>query len=691
MHTLGIDIETYSSIDLTKCGVYRYTESPDFTILLFGYSIDGGPAIVVDMADPMGEGLPFDVELALTDPMTLKTAHNASFERTCIAKYFGIECRPEQWECTLIKAAMLGLPLALESVAKVLHLEEQKNNAGKALIRFFCIPRKPTKNNDSLRNMPEDFPEKWTAFIGYCAQDVVVEQKIRQKISWFTIPQQEMQLWWLDQRINDRGVMLDRTLIKNAVAIDNIFRARLAEEAIQLTGLNNPNSAKQLKTWLSDETGAEVKTLRKDDLPGLLKSTDDETVTRVLEIRAEMAKTSIKKYVAMQRYICKDGRVRGIFQFCGANRTWRWAGRGIQPHNLPRVSYKKKSNDLDIARNLVLQLAGDEIEMLFGNVADTLSQLLRTAFIPAPGKRFKVADFSAIEARVIAWLAQEQWRLDVFKTHGMIYEASAAAMFKIHINDVTEEQRQRGKVAELALGFQGGKNALIAMDTKKLLNKDELQSLVTAWRKNSAKIVELWKTVQTAAINAVETGQVYGVGFGISYYTKNGILFAQLPSGRALAYQAPKVKKTIVRFVTFLRDTGVYTKDQKALLPVALADKYEAFGAASGGSEPFENKSLSYEGWIQEKNIWGTIHTYGGSLVENLVQAIARDCLAHAMTSCDTAGEVITMHVHDEIVIESPDGEGSLDQVCKIMTTDIPWAPGLPLGANGFEGKYYKK
>ncbi len=665
MHTLSIDIETYSSVDLLKSGVYKYTEAPDFTVLLFGYSVDGGQVEVVDLTQAVEDGgyIPECVWLALTDPAVLKTAFNASFERTCLAKYLGVPMPAEQWECTLVKGAMLGLPLSLDAVAKVLHLEDKKDAAGKALMKYFSVPCKPSKTNGNRsRNLPTDAPDKWAAYIEYCRQDVVVEMKIRDAIGWFTIPAQERQLWVLDQQINDRGVLLDRRLINNALGIDAVSRERLTAEAVALTGLNNPNSAAQLKDWLSVELSNDsiddlgivekpvtVTTLRKNDLPELLASTENANTKRVLEIRAEMSKTSIKKYASMLKYICTDDRVRGIFQFYGANRTGRWAGRGIQPHNLPRISYGKKSKALDLSRTQLLNNEGDEMELFF-NTSDALSQLLRTAFVAAPGKRFIVADFSAIEARVIAWLAGEQWRLDVFSTHGKIYEASAAAMFRIPIEQVTDEQRQRGKVAELALGFQGGKNALLAMDTKKVLKENELQPIVDAWRKGSPNIVKMWYEVQDAAIGAVETGQVHGVGHGISYYTKNNVLFAQLPSGRALAYQRPRLKP------------GKF-----------------------GGS------ALVYEGWIQEAHRWGSIDTYGGSLVENLVQAIARDCLAHAMLSLRQEGYAIAIHVHDEVVCEVPDGVSSLAEVCGIMGEPAPWAKGLPLGADGFEGIYYKK
>ena len=654
-HTLSIDIETYSSVGINS-GVYKYTEAPDFTILLIATSYAGEDIQVCDLTT---EHKTMILLCLLTDPTVLKTAHNANFERTCLAKYFGIELPPEQWECTMVKASMLGLPMKLEQVAAVLKLSAQKDSAGKALINYFCKPCKPTKTNGGrTRNLPEHDPAKWTAFKEYCRQDVVVEMAIRERISWFSVPENEQKLWCLDQRINDEGVALDRMLVSNAQLVDADQRNLLLKEAVNITGLSNPNSNTQLMNWLNEhqDAGEEVTTLRKNDIPKLIESAIGEHIGRMLCIKQELSKTSVKKYKAMENYIGEDGRARGLFQFNGANRTGRWAGRGIQMQNLPRISLGNSC--LDIARNLTLQRENDQIEMLYGNISDTLSQLIRTAFIPAKGHRFIVADFSSIEARVIAWLANEKWRLDVFNTHGKIYEASASAMFKVPLDKVTKDQRQRGKVAELALGYQGGKNALIAMGAlDKGLTEQELQPIVDAWRLASPAIVCMWKSFDEAAIGAVETGSAYpvrcgvpGAAFDIRFRTQKGVLFMELPSGRALAYMRPKLK------------AGKFGKD-----------------------------ALTYEGITQKNHQWGVNDTYGGSLVENCVQAIARDCLCYAMQSITDAGYKIVAHVHDEVICEVPDNFGSLEDVCRIMTQPIPWAGGLPLGADGFEGIYYKK
>jgi DNA polymerase len=655
MHTLNIDIETYSSADLKSSGVYKYVESPDFTILLIGYAFDGEAVQLLDCINASHLEEYQHLCDALVDPECLKTAHNASFERTCLAKFFGIELPPEQWQCTMVKAAMLGLPLSLDGVSTVLRLAERKDSEGKALIKYFCQPCKPSKVNEQrTRNLPHHDPAKWEKFKEYCRQDVVVEKAILDKISWFTVPAAEQTLWCLDQRINDRGVMLDLDLIRSAITIADDYTERLTTEAIELTGLNNPNSGAQLKQWLGAEMGEEVKTLRKGDLVTLSASdaaSDSIAVARVLEIRGEMAKTSLKKYPAMLKCLCADHRTRGIFQFYGANRTGRWAGRLSQPQNLPRISLADSC--LGTARELVKNGGTELLEMMYGNVPDTLSQLLRTTFIAKEGHRFIVADFASIEARVIAWLAGEQWRLDVFNTHGKIYEASAAAMFKVPLEDVTKEMRQRGKVAELALGYQGGPNALEQMDIKGAIPKDELQPIVTAWRAASPKIVKMWYAFNEAAISAVETGSPYavqGISAPVKFYTKKGVLFMELPSGRALAYMRPKLKPG-----------------------------------------KFGGDALAYEGVIQKINKWGTIDTYGGSLVENAVQAIARDCLAAAMLAVQAEGYDIAMHIHDELVIEAPDNLGSLAEVTEIMTRQLPWTKGLPLGADGFDGKYYKK
>jgi DNA polymerase len=661
MQTLAIDIETYSSADLKKSGVYKYVEAPDFEILLLAYRLDDGPVKVIDLTKgPAPLSLDrlriSELVVLLTDPTVLKTAHSAAFERACIAKYFGITLPPEQWECTLVKATMLGLPAALEMAAKALSLDAQKDSEGKALIKYFCVPCKPTKaNGGRTRNLPEHDPEKWSRFIEYNRQDVVVEQSLRQSISFFEIPEQERRLWHLDQRVNDRGILLEPQFVHNAIRLDAEYRQRLEEEAITLTGLANPNSAAQLKAWLSEALDMEVDKLRKGDIPTLLKASDSCLVDRVLTIRAEMSKTSVKKYEAMRSVICKDNRARGLLQFYGANRTGRWAGRLVQVQNLPQNHLA----DLDLARKLVQKGDCELLEMMYGNVPDTLSQLIRTAFIAPEGSRFLVADFSAIEARVIAWLAGEKWRLDVFNTHGKIYEASAAQMFKVPIESVTKgsDLRQKGKVSELALGYQGGPNALISMGALKMgLKEEELPALVKMWRNANKQIVKLWYDVEEAAVEAVETGeprcyttQVNGAR-SLYFHVSGNWFYITLPSGRKLSY----------------------------LKPTLVPNKF-------GGN------SLCYLGVDQTTKAWRRIDTYGGKLVENIVQAIARDCLAYAMLNLDTAGYKIVMHVHDEIVAEMPEGCGSLEEINAIMGQPIPWAKGLPLKADSYETNYYKK
>lgn len=644
MHTLAIDIETYSSVDIKSCGMYKYAQAPDFAILLFAYSFDGGPVQVIDIAQ--GKMPPDYIMSALTDPSVIKTAFNAAFERTCISEYFLIDLPVKQWECTMAKASMLGLPLSLDMVAKVLKLEDGKKD-GKALIRYFAMPCKPTKaNGGRTRNMPANDPERWAQFIEYNRRDVEVELAIRERIAFFNIPNMERKIYQLDQRINDTGVLLDPVLIENAIRMDDEIRERLTAEAVDLTGLDNPNSPAQLKNWLSTETGGAVTSLTKEAIPVLLEQTEDEAVTRLLNIRQEMAKTSVKKYEAMAACIGSDQRVRGLLQYYGANRTGRWAGRLVQVQNLPR----NEMRDLDLARQLVRDGDLEMVEILFGNVPNVLSQLIRTAFVASPGHRLMVADFSAIEARVIAWLAGERWRLEVFKTHGKIYEASAAQMFRVPIEAVTKgsDLRQKGKVSELALGYQGGPNALIAMGALTMgLDEEELPRLVKMWRNANKAIVDYWEVVGNAALEAVETGAPVTITHGIRFHVQQGILWITLPSGRKLAYYKPHIAEN-----------------------------------------RFGSPALKY--WGMDK-IWTVQDTYGGKLVENIVQAIARDCLADAMLRLDAAGYRIVMHVHDEVVLEMPHGKGSLDEVNSIMGQVIPWAKGLPLTADSYETSFYKK
>ena len=647
MHTLNIDIETYSSNDLLKGGVYKYVEAADFEILMIAYSLNNGPVEIIDVAS--GEKIPKTFIDALKDKKVLKKAYNANFERTCLAAAFGELMPPEQWECTMMKASMLGLPLSLDACSKALNLIEKKDNAGKALIRYFSLPCKPTKTNgERTKNLPEHDTDKWEAFKAYCIQDVKTEMAIGDKIAFFDIPKHEKELWNLDQKMNDWGVLVDKQFVLNAIEIDEINKKRLVSEAINLTGLNNPNSVAQLKAWIEAEVEGPIEKLSKDIIPELMKATDSEIVKRVLTIRQEMAKTSVKKYEAMKSAICFDNRVRGLLQFYGANRTGRWAGRLVQVQNLPQNHIKQ----LEFAKFLVKENDLEGLEMFFGNVPDTLSQLIRTSFIAPEGSRYIVADFSAIEARVIAWLADESWRIDVFKTHGKIYEASASQMFKIPIENITKDLRQKGKIAELALGYQGGPNALLKMGALKMgLSESELSEIVSKWRAANKGITEYWYSIDAAATNCVYDCQPTSTKHGINFRLHKGILFIDLPSGRSLSYLRPRVEKS----------------------------------GFSGGSK------LTYEGMDQTTKQWRRQDTYGGKLVENIVQAVARDCLAYTMLKVAKAGYNIVLHVHDEIVIECPDDEGSLEEVLNIMREPIPWAKGLPLDGAGFETKYYKK
>ena len=643
MTILSVDIETYSDQDLKKVGVYRYAEDPSFRVLLFGYALDQGPVKVVDLA--CGEKLPDEILEALWDPAVTKTAYNANFERTCLEAHFGQDLPPEQWECTAVLASSLGLPLSLEQVAKVLKLPQQKSAAGTALIKYFSCPCRATKaNGGRTRNLPIHDMVRWAEFSAYCRQDVEVERAIRQRLWEGSAPDHD--LWCLDQAINDRGVQVDTRLMDAAIKIDQAHQEKLLNEARALTGLENPNSVSQLKNWLFTVKAANIESLNKDALAELAKDSDDE-VRRLGELRQEMAKTSVKKYEAMKRSVCKDERVRALFQFNGANRTGRWAGRLVQVQNLPGT----KLPDLDLARELVMAGQTELIDLLYGSIPDTLSQLIRTAFIPAPGYRFIVADFSAIEARIIAWLAREDWRLEVFRTHGKIYEASAAKMFKIPIDEVTKPQRQKGKIAELALGYGGSVGALTAMGALKMgLEESELRPLVDVWRRENSRITALWWEVEHAAFRALAVGSVQCCSGLIRMYYRQDSLRITLPSGRNLVYREPRE-----------------------------------------GSGKFGGPCITYMGLDQTTKQWRRLDTYGPKLVENIVQGIARDCLAEAMLRVNAAHYRIVMHVHDELVLEVLEGRGSLNEVCQIMSQELPWAQGLPLGAAGFESHYYKK
>lgn len=644
MRALAIDIETFSDVDLLKSGVYAYTASPHFEILLFAYAFDNEEVQIVDMAS--GEKLPTDVIEAITDEKIIKTAFNAQFERTCLSKYLNQKLSPKSWQCTAVQAATLGLPLSLEGVAQVLGLQLQKMKGGKDLIRYFSIPCKPTKSNGQrTRNYPHNAIDKWMIFKKYCKRDVEVERSIRNKLVKYPLTQSEQQIYVLDQEINDRGTFVDLQLVEKAMECDKLQKDNTFSQAQKLTGLDNPNSVAQLKQWLV-ENGVEVESLSKKAVSDLAKESEGE-VERLLNLRLQMAKTSIKKYEAIERAVCPDGRVRGLLQFYGANRTGRWAGRLVQVQNLPQNHIK----DLTLARTLVKNGDFDMLELLFESVPNLLSELIRTAFIPKPNHRFMVADFSAIEARVIAWLAGEKWRMDVFATHGKIYEASASQMFKVPIEEITKTSplRQKGKISELALGYGGGVGALTAMGALDMgVKEEELQGLVTAWRQANPHITKLWWDIDKAAVKAVKEKTCVEVG-KIKIHYERGIMFITLPSGRKLAYIKPRLE-----------------------------------------ANKFGRDAITYEG-IGTTKKWERIETYGPKLVENIVQATARDLLAESMVNVNEKGYEIIMHVHDEIIVEVPIGVGSLKEVCDIMGVAPKWAEGLPLRADGFECEYYKK
>ncbi len=641
---LEADIESFSDVDLVKCGVYAYADSPAFEILLFAYSFDGGETQIIDLAQ--GEKFPAEVEEAIFDVSVTKTAYNANFERTCLSKYFGRYIPPESWHCSAVQAAMLALPRSLEDVGRVLGLDEQKMKEGKELIRYFCVPCKPTKaNGGRTRNLPCHAPEKWELFKTYCKRDVDVEKSIRRKLHNFPIPESEMGLYRLDQRINDRGVLVDMGLVEQAIACERLHKEVVTKRAYELTGLENPNSVAQLKGWLGD-MGMEAESLSKKAVAEMIAETDGE-VEELLKLRLLMAKTSVKKYEAMERSVCSDGRIHGMLMFYGANRSGRWSGKNVQIQNLP----KNDIPDLELARELVKQGRFEDIELLYDSTPNVLSELIRTAFIPKPGCRFVVADFSAIEARVLAWLSGEQWRLDVFTSHGKIYEASASSMFHVPMEEITKGSplRQKGKLAELGLGFGGASGALISMGALDMgLTEEELPPLVAAWRKANPHITQFWWDVDAAAIKAVTEKQKTKVGKIIFEYM-SGILFITLPSGRKLSYVKPRM-----------------------------------------AVNRFGRDGLTYEG-IAENKKWSRIETYGPKLVENIVQGTARDLLAEAMLRVEEKGYPIVMHCHDEIIAEVPEDTGSVDEMCEIMAVQPEWAEGLPLRADGYQCSFYQK
>ena len=659
MDHLSIDLETFSSVPIAKAGAQKYIASPDFEILLFAYSLNGAPPVCCDIAQ--GELLPDWVLDALCDPQCLKRAYNAAFEWGCLSKFMGRQLPPEQWRCTMFHGLYAGYPAGLDAAGRALGLSEDKRklSAGKALIRYFCVPCTPTKSNGGRRrNLPNHDPARWELFKEYNAQDVTTEMEIERRLSLITVPDWLQRQWETDLLINARGVAVDMEMVNGALEIGATVRERLTQEAVRISGLSNPNSVQQLSAWLEQETGEEVTDLRKDTVAKMIAQAPDiPEVQRMLEIRQELGKTSTKKYDAIEQAVCPDGRVRGLLQFYGANRTGRWAGRLVQVQNLPRTY----TQPLELARNLVKQHKLDNLRLIYGSVPDTLSQLIRTAFVASDGNVLIDADFSAIEARVISWLAGEQWRLEVFKTHGKIYEASASQMFGVPIERIKKGNpeyalRQKGKVAELALGYQGGAGALINMGALDMgIPEDDLPDIVQRWRDTNKRICDLWYKMNSAAVEAISTGCSVGVGrllVSCEYDAAHEVeyLTVLLPSGRKLYYNSPQI-----------------------------------------GENKWGGPSISYMGMDQTTKKWKRIETYGGKLVENCVQAVARDCLAQAIESLEKEGLPVVFHIHDEVVIDCRADTATLDDVVNIMSRPIPWAPGLPLNADGWVGGFFKK
>ena len=643
MDTLAIDIETYSDVSLPDCGVHRYAASEQFEILLFAYSLNDEPTQIIDLAS--GEKIPDKIMEYLTDDSVIKTAYNAAFERNCINRFLGLSLKPEGWRCTLVQASMLSLPLSLEGVGEALNLDKKKMSEGKDLIRYFCMPCKPTKaNGGRTRNLPSDAPEKWELFKTYCIRDVDVEKQIRNKLAKFPIPDREQKLYCMDQRINDRGIMVDQELIGHAVACDLLYKETVTKKAYEISGLENPNSVSQLKDWLN-EKGIEVDSLAKASVEELVENTQGD-VAEMMKLRLAMSKTSVKKYEAMERSVCPDGRVHGLLQFYGANRTGRWAGRLVQIHNLPQ----NHMEDLELARSLVKEGRYDLVELLYDSTPDVLSELIRTAFVARPGCRFIVSDFSAIEARVMGYLAGEGWVMEEFRGAGKIYEQTASKMFHIPIEEITKgsQYRARGKVASLACQYGGAEGALISMGALNFVEEEELKGLVQSWRTANPHIVNYWYEIDGAVKAAVKERKMTKVGMVTVYY-QSGMLKIALPSGRVLSYVRPRM--TVNRF----------------------------------GSE-----SVSYEG-IGTNRKWTRIESYGAKFCENIVQATARDVLAEAMLRLEKKGFDIVCHIHDEVVLEVPEGASSVEEVNEIMAVCPDWCEGLPLKAAGFESPFYKK
>lgn len=643
MKRMNIDIETYSEADLSKSGVYKYVDAPGFEVLLFGYSADGGPVKVISLAE--GEELPQKIKEALLDDTVLKFAFNAQFERVCLEKYLGVHMAPDAWRCTMVASLYLGLPGSLAQVGAVLGVEKKKLETGKDLIKFFSVPCKPTKTNGGrTRNLPEHDREKWQQFITYNARDVETEMDIMEKVARFPVPDFLWKQYAQDQRINDLGIELDMALVTQAIKCDEESRERYLKRAQELTGLENPNSPIQLKEWILSN-GVEMETLTKAEVASVMETATG-PVKEVLELRQLLSKSSVKKYVAMETCRCSDGRAHGLLQFYGANRTGRWAGRLVQVQNLPQNHIP----DLAVARNLIKSGCFEAVELLYDSIPDTLSQLIRTAFVPREGCKFMVADFSAIEARVIAWLAGESWRQEVFRNNGDIYCASASQMFGVPVekHGVNGELRQKGKIAELALGYGGGVGAMISMGAIDMgLAEEELQPIVDSWRQSNPAIVKLWWDVHRCVIKAVKDKQpqIYKC---LTFEYQSGMLFIGLPSGRRLAYAKPSVYR------------NDYDRDEIAYMGVDATKK------------------------------WGKINSYGPKFVENIIQAMSRDVLAEAMERLEAAGYDIVMHVHDEAVIEAP-RDAVLDDACRIMSKTPDWTPGLILNAAGYECEFYQK
>ena len=670
LHHLSIDLETYSEVNIGKAGAYRYILDPSFEILLFAYSLDGMPVERIDVAS--GQVIPLWLKSAIKNPLYIKHAYNAAFEWFALSKYLGL-LPPDQWRDTMLHALYCGYPASLDAAGKAMGLPEDKKKlaTGKALIRYFCVPCKPSNaNGNRTRNLPQHDPAKWALFKEYNGQDVVTEMEIERRLSAFPVPAFVQKQWETDLLMNARGVAADMEMVSGALVIGATVKSQLMAEARQLSGLDNPNSIKQLAQWLTDATDsdAEITSVTKETVATMLKQPQPANVQRMLEIRQELGKTSTKKYDALETCIADDGRVRGLLQFYGANRTGRWAGRLVQVQNLPRTY----THPLPPARQLVKDRNIAGLRMIYGSINDTLSQLIRTAFVATPGNVLIDADFSAIEARVISWLAGQEWRLEVFRTHGKIYEASASQMFHVPIEKIKKGNpeyalRQRGKVAELALGYQGGVSAMRRMDTGHNLDDlsdDEVKGIVDRWRETNSMIRDLWNIVDSAAVTVITNGgaqtirsettdAVITLACELDVITGTRYMTILLPSGRKLYYPSPEI-----------------------------------------GVNRWGNPSVSYMGQNQTTKRWERVETYGGKLVENIVQAIARDCLAIAIENLEAQGLHVVFHIHDEVVIDTPawaDEDTMLETVTKIMTKPIPWAQALPLNADGWVDKFFKK